>query len=183
MVSGTVLVLDTAPASPGVPGPAAAAVTSLVEGIGLTVAGTLAPSVAVDPSLASLAGSVIRDSIALLVVHPGNRMENEEDHSESLERPAALAQLFRRTGMRVLAVGVGASDIALAECVLQGAESAFAIGELPDELSQALLSDATLKIAPRRSARFSARPQHAAFGPPREGSCCSRRASAGSSTT
>jgi DNA-binding CsgD family transcriptional regulator len=137
--SGAVLVVDTAPPSPGIPGPAAEAVTSLVEGIGLTVAATLAPALSVDPSLASLAGSVIRESIALLVVHPGNGTETEDDDSEPFERPAALAQLFRRTGMRVLAVGVGASDIALAECVLQGAESAFALGELPDAISQALM--------------------------------------------
>lgn len=136
--AGAVLVIDTAPPSPGVPGPAAAAVRSLVEGVGLTVAATLAPALSVDPSLASLTGSVIRDSIALLVVHPGNGTDPEGDDSEPLERPAALAQLFRRTGMHVLAVGVGASDIALAECVLQGAESAFAISELPDELSHAL---------------------------------------------
>jgi DNA-binding CsgD family transcriptional regulator len=137
--SGAVLVVDTAPPSPGVPGPAAAAVRSLVEGIGLTVAGTLAPAPSVDPSLASLAGSVIRESIALLVVHPGNGTATDDEDSEPLERPAALAQLFRRTGMRVLAVGVGASDIALAECVLQGAESAFALGELPDAMSHALM--------------------------------------------
>ncbi len=137
-LGGAVLVVDTAPPSPGVPGPAAAAVRSLVEGIGHTVAGTLAPALEVDPSLVSLAGSVIRESIALLVVHPGNATETEEENSEPLERPAALAQMFRRTGMRVLAVGVGASDIALAECVLQGAESAFAIGELPEEMNHAL---------------------------------------------
>ena len=137
LLSGTVLVVDTAPPSPGLPGPAAAAVRALVEGIGLNVAGTLAPSLTVDPSLASLAGSAIREAVALLVVHPGIATGTEDDHSEPLERPAALAQLFRRTGMRVLAVGVGASDIALAECVLQGAESAFSIGDLPDEMTQA----------------------------------------------
>ncbi len=136
--SGAVLVVDTAPPSPGVPGPAAAAVRSLLEGIGLSVAATLAPELSIDPSLPSLVGSAIRDSIALLVVHPGNASDPEEDKSEPLERPAALAQLFRRTGIRVLAVGVGASDIALAECVLQGAESAFALGELPDEIGHAL---------------------------------------------
>jgi len=138
IASTAVLVVDTAPPSPGVPGPAARAVRSLLEGIGLTVAATLAPALHADPSLASLAGSAIRDSIALLVVHPGNGSDSEEDKSEPLERPAALAQLFRRTGIRVLAVGVGASDIALAECVLQGAESAFALGELPDEIGRAL---------------------------------------------
>jgi DNA-binding CsgD family transcriptional regulator len=138
VLGAAVLVVDTAPPSPGVPGPAAAAVRSILEGIGLTVAATLAPALSPDPSLASLAGSAIRDSIALLVVHPGNGTKFEEDKSEPLERPAALAQLFRRTGMRVLAVGVGASDITLAECVLQGAEGAFALGELPDEIAHAL---------------------------------------------
>jgi DNA-binding NarL/FixJ family response regulator len=41
-------------------------------------------------------------------------------------------------GIRVLAVSVGASDIALAECILQGAENAFSLSELPRELIHAL---------------------------------------------
>jgi two-component system nitrate/nitrite response regulator NarL len=86
----------------------------------------------------SLAGSVPRGAIALLVVHPGNDSEVGEDHTEALERPAALTQALRQMGIRVLAVSVGATDIALAECILQGAENAFSLNELPDELIHAL---------------------------------------------
>ena len=134
---GAVLVVDTAPPSRGVPGPACEAVTSLVEGFGLAVAGTLAPS-NIESDLSSLAGSAVAEVMALLVVHPGNEVETQEEHTEALERPAAITHALRHIGMRVLAVGVGASDIALAECMLQGAESAFTIRDLPEELTYAL---------------------------------------------
>ena len=52
--------------------------------------------------------------------------------------PAALTLSLRQIGMRVLAVGVGASEIALAECVVQGAENAFGLDELPSQLMNAL---------------------------------------------
>jgi len=133
-----VLVVDSAPPIPGVAGPAATAVTSLVQNAGIGVAGTFAPSFVPGRGAAVLPGHVPQDAIALLVVHPVYGSDTEEEHSEGLERPGALTQALCKTGFRVLAVGVGASDIVLAECVLQGAENAFAIGELPDELSNAL---------------------------------------------
>jgi DNA-binding NarL/FixJ family response regulator len=134
---GAVFVVDTAPPFRGVPGPACEAVTSLVEGFGLTVAGTLAPS-NIESDLSGMADSGVAEGMALLVVHPGNEVETQEEHTEALERPAAITHALRQLGMRVLAVGVGASDIALAECMLQGAESAFAIRDLPEELTYAL---------------------------------------------
>jgi len=138
VVDGSVLVVDTAPPAPGVPGPASAAVRSLVTEAGLSVTGTLAPSSDITSSMISLAGSIPRGAIVLLVVHPGNEGEGGEDQAEAMERPAALTQAFRHMGIRVLAVSVGATDIALAECILQGAENAFSLGELPEELIHAL---------------------------------------------
>jgi DNA-binding NarL/FixJ family response regulator len=154
--AGAVLVVDVAPPSRGVPGPACKAVKSLVEGFGLTVAGVLAPS-NIDSDLSSLSDSLSSDVMALLVVHPGNEVETQEEHTEALERPAAVTHAMRLMGLRVLAVGVGASDIALAECMLQGAESAFAIRDLPEELTYALSHGANNGI---RTESNGTQPEH-----------------------
>lgn len=149
-VRGSVLVIDTAPPSPGLPGPACAAVTSLVEGIGLSVVATIAPSLTAELDASQIAGSAPADAIALLVLHPGTENDADDSRTSALERPSALAQAVRQVGMRVVAVGVGASDIALAECLVQGAETAFAIAELPEGLIEALryrVSDDTETVA------------------------------------
>ncbi len=81
--------------------------------------------------------------------------------------------------MRVLAVGVGASDIALAECVLQGAESAFAIGDLPDEIWHAL-SQTNGEAATGRERCRSVPTTTVSARTGSGGSCCSPAASGGS---
>jgi DNA-binding NarL/FixJ family response regulator len=138
MATAQIVVVDTAPPLPAIPGPAAAAVKSLVENTGIAVSGPHALPVSVERNVSMLVGSFTDDTVALLVVHPGNGDDNEKEHIETLERPAVLTRAFRQAGIRVLAVGVGASDITLAECLVHGAESAFSIGDLPDELSRAL---------------------------------------------
>jgi DNA-binding NarL/FixJ family response regulator len=134
---GAVLVVDTSPPAQGVSGPASSAVTALLEGFGVSVAGSIAPS-DIASDMRSFDDVLFDGVIALLVVHPGNEVETQEEHTTALERPAAITNALRHRGMRVLAVGVGATDIALAECILQGAESAFAIRDLPEELVYAL---------------------------------------------
>ncbi|MFZ0667321.1 MAG: LuxR C-terminal-related transcriptional regulator [Acidimicrobiales bacterium] len=134
----SVLIVDSSPLVPGARSPASAAVRSLVIDAGMQVAAMLAPTVDIDSSLLALEGVVEHDAMALLVIHPGSETEAPDDHNGSLERPAAITHALRQLGMRVLAVSVGANEIALAECLLQGAESAFSLSELPEGLTHAL---------------------------------------------
>jgi DNA-binding CsgD family transcriptional regulator len=135
-------VVDSAPSTPGVPGPVCHAITSLVRDAGLAVTGTVAPSPHSDPAAGLPVGLIPQDAIALLIVHPCLDRDGTQGGDEStaaLERPAALTLSLRQIGMRVLAVGVGASEIALAECVVQGAENAFGLDELSSQLTSALV--------------------------------------------
>jgi DNA-binding CsgD family transcriptional regulator len=135
------VIVDSAPSSSGSPGVAAMAVTSLVEATGFNVIGTIAPHLERETgNVARLQQVEVPGAIALLVVHPGNGTDVESEHGTVLEKPAAVTDTLRRAGVRVFAVGVGVSDIALAECLVHGAERAFGIGELPDGMAQAMLA-------------------------------------------
>jgi DNA-binding NarL/FixJ family response regulator len=135
----SVFVFDTDPLSAGVPGPASRAVTSLIENTGLRVAGTLAPASHFDASVSIPEWPLHGDVLAVLVVHPGSDTDGDvADLNATFDKPAQLTHVLRQNGMRVLAVSVGASNIALAECVVNGAEGAFGIGDLPDGLANAL---------------------------------------------
>jgi two-component system, NarL family, nitrate/nitrite response regulator NarL len=136
---GTVFVIDAAPVTAGVPGPLSRAVASIVESSGLAVAGTLAPASRFDAAALIPGWPVPKDTLAILVVHPGS-VAADADPGAALERPALLTHSLRQSGLRVLAVSVGASNIALAECVMNGAEDAFGIADLPEGLAAAMAS-------------------------------------------
>lgn len=134
----TILIVDSAPSASTTTSPATAAVRSLVSDAGLGVAGTISASSSLETDVLSLADTISADSIALVVVHPSYQADGADEPTGSLERPAGVTLALRQLGMRVLAVSVGANEIALAECLLQGAESAFSLADLPDELTHAL---------------------------------------------
>jgi DNA-binding NarL/FixJ family response regulator len=136
---GAVFVIDAAPVSAGIPGPVTRAVASIIETSGLAVAGTLAPSSHFDAAACISGWLIPGDSIAVLVVHADSGTAGVgADPGATLEKPALLTRALRQSGMRVVAVSVGASNIALAECVVSGAEDAFGIADLPEGLANAL---------------------------------------------
>jgi DNA-binding CsgD family transcriptional regulator len=133
---GAVFVIDAAPVAPGDPGPVSRAVASIIESSGMAVAGTLAPTSRFDAAALIPGWPVPKDTLAILVVHPGNAAAGT-DPVATMERAALLTHGLRQSGLRVLAVSVGASNIALAECVVNGAEDAFGIADISEGLAAA----------------------------------------------
>ncbi len=138
---GSVFVVDASPVSAGIPGPVTKAVASIIETSGLAVAGTIAPASHFDAAACIPGWPISGDTLAVLVVHADSGMAGvSADPSATLEKPALLTHSLRQSGLRVLVVSVGASNIALAECVVNGAEDAFGIADLPEGLANALAS-------------------------------------------
>jgi DNA-binding NarL/FixJ family response regulator len=139
--SPAVFVIDAAPLSAGTPGPVSRAVTSIIETSGMAVADTVALASHFDAAACIPGWPNNRGALAVLVVHADSGTAGVgADPSATLEKPALLTHALRQSGMRVVVVSVGASNIALAECVVNGAEDAFGIADLSEELANALAS-------------------------------------------
>jgi DNA-binding CsgD family transcriptional regulator len=123
-----VLVVDPVPASTRASGLASATVASLTRRVGAM------PTVskARTPEAVLLDHFVAEPDVALVVVH--DEVPSAHDVRDPWWLAAAMTKVLRDTGTPVLAVGFGASPMAVSACVERGAIGVFDIEEVPEEL-------------------------------------------------
>jgi DNA-binding CsgD family transcriptional regulator len=141
-----VLVVDPEPAPPGALRLGAAAVANAVRRVGAmpTV------SAATDWENMILDHYVVEPHVVVVVLHPEPAPPAPNQPPDPWEAGARLTRALRATGSPVIAVSFGASAMAVAACVEQGAIGLFDIGDLPEELTRLSHGSGTSDSSARR---------------------------------
>ena len=129
---GAILVVDPDPTAAGSPGLAAAATTTLAEGLGYrTGVISLADQVGVVTEIDGIPLDVV---VLMVAAEPAGTHSSWLSSTWSL--PARLVAAYRSLGIPVLAVSAGAGAGALSGCLEQGAQVLFDLNALPAELHE-----------------------------------------------
>lgn len=131
-----VLVVDPTPVPTRTSGLASGTVASLTRRVGALP--TL--SKARTPDAVLLDHFVVEPDVVLLVVHD-EIPSSTRDFREPWRVAVSMTKVLRDTGTPVLAVGFGASAVAVSACMERGAIGVFDVEQVPEELVRLVRSD------------------------------------------